>query len=184
MLPRAAGRRKYLKAYLADRDLEIVHTHNLFKLVSACAESDPVFNQLIDVAELLTPFAVEARYDAEFWPAPEVMEQAESAAGRVAKLVCLLVQSVKVLSPVFAQAWKKAREAFSWRVDLSNFNDARKYPGFFNRIILPDGIEQFEADFRAEMEFCRRQAAALSWRARDVEMAVWTDTDAQLPLNE
>lgn len=64
---RAAER--YLKAYLADR--EIVHTHNLFKWLTGCSEIDPAFNQLMDAAGLLTPFTVEARYDAEFWSSVE-----------------------------------------------------------------------------------------------------------------
>ena len=31
---------KYLKAYLVDRDREIVHSHNLFKLLALCSETD------------------------------------------------------------------------------------------------------------------------------------------------
>lgn len=62
---------KYLKAYLADHDREIVHTHNLFKLLAVCTDIDPTFSQLTDAAELLTPFAVEARYDAEFGRRPK-----------------------------------------------------------------------------------------------------------------
>jgi HEPN domain-containing protein len=112
---------KYLKAYLADRDREVIHTHNLFKLLAACEEIDPAFSQLADAATLLTPFAVEARYDAEFWPTREMLEAAEFAANRVAKLVCSLVQSMKVMSPAFVQNWKAAREAFSWTVDPRNF---------------------------------------------------------------
>jgi len=60
---------KYLKAYLADRDRDIPHTHTLYKLLSHCGEVDPDFKQLTEAAEILTPFAVEARYDTEFWPA-------------------------------------------------------------------------------------------------------------------
>jgi HEPN domain-containing protein len=306
---------KYLKAYLVDRDRVIVLTHNLFKLVIACAEIDPAFRQLMDAAALLTPFAVEARYDAEFWPTPEVLEEAELAANRVARLVCSLVRSDSIRPDIYNQ-WHAARMQFAWSVDLRRFKDAMKYPGFFDRVIVPGQIEQFEADFRAELlpggkveraaevvfwknggnfkardriardllgwiagpedwlkfvhalknlatnptwecfknlitgcgqtsgfatpitflafydpkrfpmvdqrigkwwlqrfpnqpqfawnrdrtvivpgkksweaylawtEFCRRQAAALSWRARDVEMAVWSDRNAQLPLDE
>jgi HEPN domain-containing protein len=118
---------KYLKAYLADRDREIVYTHNLFKLLAVCAELDPTFSQLMDAAGLLTPFAVEARYDAEFWPTPDMLTEAESAANRVAKLVCSLVYSVTVMSPSFVEAWKAARAKFNWRVDLRKFKDAAKY---------------------------------------------------------
>jgi len=43
---------KYLKAYLVERDREIIHRHNLFRLLAACSEIDPTFSQLMDVAEL------------------------------------------------------------------------------------------------------------------------------------
>ncbi|HTA71100.1 MAG TPA: HEPN domain-containing protein [Bryobacteraceae bacterium] len=306
---------KYLKAYLTDRGREIIHTHNLFKLVNAYAEIDPTFGQLMDEAALLTPFAVEARYDTEFWPTMAVMEEAELAVNRVASLVCSQVQAVTTRPDVYS-TWQAARRKFNWSVDLRKFKDAAKYPGFFDRVIPPEQIEQFEADFRAGLvprgkveraaeivywknggnfrardritrdlfiwidgpqdwlkfvdalknlaatptwecfknlitacgltsgfatpltflsfydpkrfpmvdqrigkwwlrrfpdnpqfawnpdttviaqnkksweayiawtEFCRRQAAGLSWRARDVEMAVWSDRDAQLPLDE
>jgi HEPN domain-containing protein len=59
---------KYLKAFLLDRDREIVHTHNLHKLLKLCTEEDSSFVQLAVLASLLTPFAVEGRYDTEFWP--------------------------------------------------------------------------------------------------------------------
>lgn len=306
---------KYLKAYLAYRDLEIIHTHNLYKLLNVCICADPSLQQLNDAAELLTPFAVEARYDTEFWPDKKTLEQAEKAANRVAKLISSLVRSVSVIAPAYIQQWKTARDRFSWRVDLGTFREAAKYqPGFFNRPIEPWQVTEFEDAFRATLiadgrieraaevvfwknygafqvknkltsdfltrirnaedwnqfvqavkklatepswasfqrlikacgqkhgfatpitflsfyapnefpmvdqrigkwsakrfplqpqfawagkriapnqrswdaylawtDFCRRQAALLSWRARDVEMAVWTDTDARLPLNE
>jgi hypothetical protein len=47
----------------------------------------------------------------------------------------------------------------------------------------------FEA-YLARTNSCQRHAALLStlgeriWRARDVEMAVWSDKNAQLPLDE
>jgi HEPN domain-containing protein len=57
---------KYLKAFLLDCDREIVHTHNLHKLLKLCTEEDSSFVELAVLASLLTPFAVEARYDTEF----------------------------------------------------------------------------------------------------------------------
>jgi HEPN domain-containing protein len=140
---------KYLKAYLADRDHEIVHTHNLFKLLAACSELDPAFSQLTDAAGLLTPFAVEARYDTEFWPTSHVLKEAEAAATRVAKLVRSLVPS-RFTQPDVRNAWQAARKQFNWSVDLRKFKDSAEHPGFFDRIIAPEQIEQFEADFRAD----------------------------------
>src|SRR5260370_41039096 len=55
----AAG--KYLKAYLADHDREIIHTHNLFKLLTACAEIDPAFDQLTDAACFLGGLVLSSR---------------------------------------------------------------------------------------------------------------------------
>jgi hypothetical protein len=49
-------------------------------------------------------------------------------------------------------------------------------------------VKSFVA-YLAWTDFCRGQATILStmggtpWRARDVEMAVWSDKDAQLPLD-
>jgi HEPN domain-containing protein len=69
---------KYLKSYLVDRDQTIPHTHNLYKLLSHCAQTDAAFNQLSDAADLLTPFAVEVRYDTEFWPNRPTFDRAEA----------------------------------------------------------------------------------------------------------
>ena len=74
---------KYLKAYLADSEKEITRTHNLFKLIDRCAEIDPAFTELVDAAEVLTPFAVQARYDTEFWPSEAVYEEAQAVTNRI-----------------------------------------------------------------------------------------------------
>jgi HEPN domain-containing protein len=117
---------KYLKAYLADRDREVVHTHNLYKLVTLCAETDPSFARMKDTAGLLTPFAVEARYDTEFWPTRDIVEKAELAANRIRDLVVSLVQTLPGAG--LLQHWQRAREAFNWKVDLTKFKDASRYP--------------------------------------------------------
>lgn len=82
---------KYLKGYLVDRDREIPHTHNLYKLLALCSETNPAFDQLTEAAGLLTPFAVEARDDTEFWPTLDITSNAEVAANRIRELVCSLV---------------------------------------------------------------------------------------------
>ena len=104
-----------------DRDREIVHSHNLFKLLALCSETNRSFDQLMDIAGLLTPFAVEARYDTEFWPTLPVVEQAQLAANRVAQLVALLVPSAATMLPGGVREWKDARDRFDWRVDLRHF---------------------------------------------------------------
>jgi HEPN domain-containing protein len=144
---------KYLKAYLIDQDRAIPHTHNLYKLFALCSESDPAFRQLIDTADLLTPFAVEARYDTEFWPTSQILEQAEVAANRIARFVSPRVNSVivKVSTVNIYEAWKTARYQFSWKADLRKFKDAPKYPGFFDRIVEPDQVKQFEDTLRAAL---------------------------------
>jgi HEPN domain-containing protein len=144
---------KYLKAYLADQDREILHSHNLYKLIAACQEADPAFSELIDTAELLTPFGVEARYDTEFWPSSETLKQAELAADRIAKFVTSRVPTASVRVPAVGmqRVWKEARDRFNWRVDLRKFKDAPKHPGFFDRVIEPANVAQFEDTFRAAL---------------------------------
>jgi len=78
---------KYLKAYLAYVGAEYPFTHNLAKLAELCAGFDPAFREIVRVVEPLTPFAVEMRYDSDFWPSAEVAEEARSLALEVKRLV-------------------------------------------------------------------------------------------------
>ena len=45
-------------------------------------------------------------------------------------------------------SWTDAYSLYDWAVDLRQFNNARNYPAFFNRIIQPNEIVQFEDIFR------------------------------------
>ena len=74
---------KYLKGFLAWSQIEFPYTHNLSKLVEICAAIDPSFQSLLPIVESLTPFAVESRYDSEFWPELEVVESAKRSAEQV-----------------------------------------------------------------------------------------------------
>ena len=74
---------KALKSYLTNAGIEFPYTHNQARLVKLCAEADKDFLQLIQVVEPLTPFAVELRYDPEFWPSPDATAQAQNSARRV-----------------------------------------------------------------------------------------------------
>jgi HEPN domain-containing protein len=159
---------KYLKTYLIDQDQAVPPTHNLLKLVTLCAASQLEFNQLMDPAGLLTPFAVEARYDTEFWPGTSVLQQAQDAAAAIASFVRARLQSVtvRVAAPMYA-SWKAARDSFNWRVDLRKFRDAAKHPGYFDRIIEPHKIEQFEDLFRETLVpegHVERAAEVVFWK--------------------
>ncbi len=74
---------KYLKALLIHFGLAVPRTHNLAKLVEVAAETDPALLALIPHVEPLTPYAVETRYDDEFWPSLSVAEEARSLLKRV-----------------------------------------------------------------------------------------------------
>jgi HEPN domain-containing protein len=71
---------KYLKAYLTHAGVEFPFTHNLSKLIELCARCDSLFKTLAAAADSLSPYAVELRYDMEFWPTLEPAEQARSSA--------------------------------------------------------------------------------------------------------
>ncbi|MEW5724704.1 MAG: HEPN domain-containing protein [Thermodesulfobacteriota bacterium] len=71
---------KHLKAYLLHHGAEFPFTHNLAKLLEICAGLDQAFRTLLPLVEPLTPYAVELRYDAEFWPGLAAVEEARAAA--------------------------------------------------------------------------------------------------------
>ncbi|OFX14500.1 MAG: hypothetical protein A2Z18_05650 [Armatimonadetes bacterium RBG_16_58_9] len=78
---------KFLKAFLVHNGVEFPYTHNLSRLVELCGSADESFSTLMPVVEPLTPFAVELRYDSEFWPTREVAAEARTSAQGVRDLV-------------------------------------------------------------------------------------------------
>jgi hypothetical protein len=95
------------------------------------------------------------------------MELAEVAANRIGEFVYARVQSVKIPASAMHEAWKAARDQFSWRVDLGRFKDAQKYPGFFDRVIEPGQIVHFEDTFRAALApngHVERAAEVVFWK--------------------
>jgi HEPN domain-containing protein len=78
---------KLFKAFLIHAGLPLIHTHNLERLLDECASGDPAFRSLAEKVAPLTPYAVEARYDDDFWPASEVAEEARSVVRQVAAFV-------------------------------------------------------------------------------------------------
>lgn len=78
---------KYLKAYLIHKDVDFPFVHNLEKLVELCSECDAGFQELLGSATELTPYAVELRYDDDFWPSPETAAAAHEMAVKVKEFV-------------------------------------------------------------------------------------------------
>lgn len=52
-----------------------------------CAAREPRFNELLDDAAALTPFAITLRYDLEFWPRSDGVRKALQQARRIYRFV-------------------------------------------------------------------------------------------------
>jgi HEPN domain-containing protein len=74
---------KALKAWLIAHDQPFPFRHDLTELISLCAARQPRFNEFLDEASALTPFATGLRYDADFWPAADKVRTALQQARRV-----------------------------------------------------------------------------------------------------
>lgn len=62
---------KLLKAYLMAYSLPAPLIHNIEKLVELCEQHDPAFVSMKPLGALLTPYAVQLRYDEDFWPSEQ-----------------------------------------------------------------------------------------------------------------
>jgi HEPN domain-containing protein len=78
---------KSLKAWLIATGVRFPFVHDLRRLLNLCASAEPSFQQLEPFALSLNPFAVDTRYDNEFWPTPDEVEQALGAARAIRRLV-------------------------------------------------------------------------------------------------
>ncbi len=80
---------KVLKGYLSFRDFAAPKTHDVEELQRLCLEQGfPEELAAIDLTDL-TDYAVEFRYDADFWPPVETAEQAILLAEKIRNLVAL-----------------------------------------------------------------------------------------------
>lgn len=61
---------KLIKAYMISCNLPVPFIHNLEKLLGLCEQRDASFLQMKTLGQALTPYAVQLRYDEDFWPAP------------------------------------------------------------------------------------------------------------------
>lgn len=78
---------KCLKAYLIAFEIDFPFVHNLEKLIDLCAQHNSSFSSIRTLGQELTPYAVELRYDAEFWPSAEVTHQAIESSVTIKNLV-------------------------------------------------------------------------------------------------
>lgn len=49
-------------------NLPVPFIHNLEKLLELCEQHDAAFSQMKALGQALTPYAVQLRYDEDFWP--------------------------------------------------------------------------------------------------------------------
>jgi len=82
---------KYLKAFLSFNDVSWPRTHNIEELLRLCATVDKRFADLVEGTTFLTDYAVELRYDVEFWPEIEDVKAASDAADKIRQLVLLIL---------------------------------------------------------------------------------------------
>lgn len=78
---------KYLKAFLSFNGVIFPRTHDIEELLVLCAKINKQFLDLIDETIFLTDYAVELRYDVEFWPEDRDVKIAFEAANRIKQLV-------------------------------------------------------------------------------------------------
>lgn len=79
---------KALKAYLTFKDTPFQKLHVLSVLVEQCMAIDSSFGELMDLADLLTPYAIAFRYPGDVLePEQEEVQEALEAAGKVLNFV-------------------------------------------------------------------------------------------------
>ncbi|GBE15556.1 HEPN domain protein [bacterium BMS3Abin14] len=79
---------KAFKAYLTLKDTPFQKVHALSVLVEQCMQSDPTFAELMDIADLLTPYAIAFRYPGDVLePARKDAQEALDAAEEVLNFV-------------------------------------------------------------------------------------------------
>ena len=54
--------KKYLKAFLTYKEVEFQKTHDLGELITLASDIDSSFDEIIDIGEKLTDYAVDVRY--------------------------------------------------------------------------------------------------------------------------
>lgn len=78
---------RFIKSYLIAYGIDFPFIHNLEKLIELGAKHDPDFISIKSLGQNLTPYAVELRYDDEFWPAAATASRALDTALTIKKFV-------------------------------------------------------------------------------------------------
>jgi HEPN domain-containing protein len=78
---------KSLKAWLIAHEVDPPKTHELQDLIALCTPIESRFNELLTDADALTEYAVERRYDADFWPPLDEARLALARARRICDFV-------------------------------------------------------------------------------------------------
>jgi len=86
---------KALKAYLAWCELPVIKVHDLTLLVKECVLLDRSFSSLVEVSEILTPYAIAFRYPGDML-VPEIAD-VEEAIELSAKLLGFVENKFKEL---------------------------------------------------------------------------------------
>ncbi len=87
---------KLIKAYLIAYGLPVPFIHNLEKLVELCEQQEASFQSMKALGQALTPYAVQLRYDEDFWPSEqETMNAVQSAQTLRAFIIPLLPAAMR-----------------------------------------------------------------------------------------
>lgn len=78
---------RYLKAFLNYHGRTFPKTHDIEELIALCGDIDKRFDELVEDTAFLTDYAVETRYDVEFWPGKDEVEAAIAAVNNIKTLV-------------------------------------------------------------------------------------------------
>ena len=78
---------KYLKAYLIQNRMTFPFIHDLERLLGLCSRIDSSFEKIISEVRGLTEYALQPRYDPEFWPSIERAKSARDAAVKIREFV-------------------------------------------------------------------------------------------------
>lgn len=87
---------KYLKGFLAfHRVLNIPKTHNLVALYQLCCSCNEALQLNAEILSELTAYAVDCRYDLEFFPDEDVVAEALSSAKQVRAVVLTTINNAR-----------------------------------------------------------------------------------------
>lgn len=88
---------KYLKGFLAFKGMTIPRIHDLLELNQLCADTAESWQVSVDSLAELMPYAVESRYDLEFFPDQTTASEAIKLAQQIRDAVLVALPSQEFL---------------------------------------------------------------------------------------